>query len=102
MTLSRDKLFTLMLVVTVLLTLVFGGLLLADLQNAHKTVTTALAPVGQSGSGGAVADTSTPTAAPGAQGSTVVHSSQQAGPGSGSNPGGHRSAAAGPHARVNG
>jgi ABC-type branched-subunit amino acid transport system substrate-binding protein len=88
-TLSRDKLFTLMLAITVLLTLVFGGLVLADLQNAHKTVTTALGGPGQTDNGGgaaAAAQDSGPTAAPGAQGSSVSHSSQQAAPGA-ANPG---------------
>jgi branched-chain amino acid transport system substrate-binding protein len=101
MTLSRDKLFTLMLAITVLLTLVFGGLVLADLQNAHKTVTTALGAPGQ-GDAAAPADAggATPAAAPGAQGSTVVHSSQQ--PGAGTNPGVKGSAGGVPNAGIKG
>jgi ABC-type branched-subunit amino acid transport system substrate-binding protein len=104
MTLGRDKLFTLMLVITVLLTMVFGGLVLADLQNAHKTVTTALTGGGQGGDtgGGAAAGGATPTAAPGAQGSSVVHSSQPPGAGGGTNPGVKGGAGAVPNAGVQG
>ncbi|HZS13731.1 MAG TPA: ABC transporter substrate-binding protein [Candidatus Dormibacteraeota bacterium] len=102
MTLSRDKLFTLMLASTVLLTLVFGGLVLADLQNAHKTVTTALSGGGDTGTGGAAAGSATPTAAPGAQGSSVVRSSSAPAPQSGGNPGVRGAAGAVPNAGVGG
>lgn len=84
MTLSRDKLFTLMLVVTVLLTLLFAGLVAADLENAHKTVTTALTGPEQGVNAQATAGpTGGPTAAPGAQGSTVTQSNQQSASGGG-------------------
>jgi ABC-type branched-subunit amino acid transport system substrate-binding protein len=100
MTLSRDKLFTLMLVVTVLLTLLFAGLVAADLENAHKTITTALTGPAQ----GLAAATAEPsggaTAAPGAQGSTVTHSTNQGGGGSG--PAVKGSAAGVPNAGVHG
>ena len=66
MTLSRDKLFTLMLMVTVLLTLLFGGLVLADLQNAHKTVSTALGGPVQNGTQGGVAGSKALCQGPGA------------------------------------
>jgi branched-chain amino acid transport system substrate-binding protein len=104
MTLSRDKLFTLMLVVTVLLTLVFGGLVLADLQNAHKTVSTSLGgpPQGGDQSQGAGSADTTPIAAPGAQGSSVSHSSQQPGAGTAANPGVKGAAAGVPNAGVQG
>jgi ABC-type branched-subunit amino acid transport system substrate-binding protein len=104
MTLSRDKLFTLMLMVTVLLTLLFGGLVLADLQNAHKTVSTALGGPVQNGTQGGVAGStdSTPTAAPGAQGSGVTHSSQQPGAAAAANPGVKGAAGGVPNAGVQG
>ena len=101
MSLGRDKLFTLMLMVTVLMTLLFAGLVAADLENAHKTVTTALTGPVQNDAGAA---TPTPgdsaVAAPGAQGSTVTHSSQQAGAGAG--PAVKGSAVAVPNAGVQG
>jgi len=99
-TFSRDKLFTLMLMVTVLLTLLFAGLVAADLENAHKTITTALTGPGQPVAAGATAEpTGGATAAPGAQGSTVTHSSQQP---SAAGPGVKGSAAAVPNAGVHG
>jgi ABC-type branched-subunit amino acid transport system substrate-binding protein len=104
MTLSRDKLFTVMLAVTLLLSLLFAGLVAADLENAHKTVTTALAGPGQQGSGGAGGGTQVagPTAAPGAQGSTVSHAGQTAAPGAAGGPGVKGSVAAVPNAGVHG
>jgi branched-chain amino acid transport system substrate-binding protein len=102
MTLSRDKLFTLMLAITVLLTLLFGGLVVADLQNAHKTVTTALGAPAQGDTGAAAATDTTPTAAPGAEGSAVVHSSQTAAPNSKANPAVKGAPAAVPNAGVRG
>jgi len=98
---GRDKLFTLMLMVTVLLTLLFAGLVAADLENAHKTVTTALTGPGGGAVGGAGAGpTGGPTAAPGAQGSSVTHSSQQ--PGAAGGPAVHGSAGAVPNLGVQG
>ena len=101
-TFGRDKLFTLMLMVTALLTLLFAGLVAADLENAHKTVTTELAGPGQPLA--AAQATSTPaaggaTAAPGAQGSTVTHSG---GAGGGSVGGGHAGPSGVPNAGVHG
>ena len=73
---DRERRFTVMLAVTILLTLLFSGLVVADLTNAHRTVATTLTPVPETGveSGGSTAIPGT-TAVPGAQGSTVTHSS---------------------------
>ena len=98
-TLGRDKLFTVMLAVTVLMTLLFAGLVAADLENAHKTVTTALAGPGQAAAATAEPSGGT-TAAPGAQGSSVTHSS--AAPGAASGPAVKGAAAAVPNAGVSG
>src|SRR5258708_39483234 len=104
MTLPRDKAFTLMLVVTVLLTLVFAGLVAADLQNAHPTVTTTLTGPGtgntstQAAAGG---DQGGAVAAPGAQGTPVSHSNQGRAAVA-ANPGVKGSAAGVPNAGVQG
>jgi len=102
MILSRDKIFTLMLVVTILLTLLFAGLVAADLENAHRTTTSLLAAPNQSLPGSSGVSAGGPTAAPGAQGSSVTHSSQRAGSGGGSNPTVKGSAAAVPNTGVSG
>ncbi|HEV7678019.1 MAG TPA: ABC transporter substrate-binding protein [Candidatus Dormibacteraeota bacterium] len=91
MPLSRDKLFTLMLMVTVLLTLLFAGLVAADLENGHRTVATALTGPSTGDTATATpgaADSQQPgaTAAPGAQGTPVSHAGAAAARG-GSNPG---------------
>lgn len=100
--LGRDKLFTVMLAVTLLLTLLFAGLVAADLENAHKTVTTSLAGPGVPvSSGGNTPAPGAATAAPGAQGSAVTHSSQAPGAAA-AGPGVKGSAAAVPNAGVQG
>jgi branched-chain amino acid transport system substrate-binding protein len=99
MVLSRDKIFTLMLVVTVLLTLLFAGLVAADLENAHKTITTALTGPGTAVAGQAAIPGT--TAAPGAQGSSVTHSSGGTGASAG-NPGVQGGAGVVPNAGVSG
>jgi ABC-type branched-subunit amino acid transport system substrate-binding protein len=103
MSLSRDKLFTVMLVVTVLLTLLFAGLVAADLENAHRPQLVGLnTPEQQALGDNGAQDQGGPTAAPGAQGSTVTHSSRSGGGAQPANPGVQGSAVAVPNAGVSG
>ncbi|TMC51294.1 MAG: hypothetical protein E6J14_02345 [Chloroflexi bacterium] len=82
MTLDRDRQFTVMLAITVVLTLVFAGLVVADLTHTHQSVQTSASGGAAVNPGGTAAPAGPQaTAAPGANGTVAGRSATSAAPG---------------------